>query len=74
MFASYAQHICIITSTKQEMFSPQSIYWLVWLHEDYWEDLYETLMADESQPRTDCVNVGADPDEGMDPGTGSYTL
>lgn len=44
------------------------------LHKDYLEDLYETLMADESQPRTDCVNVGADPDEGMDPGTGSYTL
>lgn len=23
-------------------------------------------MADESQPRTDCVSVGADPDEGME--------
>ena len=31
-------------------------------------------MADESQPRADCVTVDADPDEGMDPGTGSYTV
>ena len=31
-------------------------------------------MADESQLRIDCVNVGADPDEGTDPGIVSYIV